>query len=85
LEKYVRELLAEIKNETGLPGLSVALSIDGAHLVVSAGVLTTDQGHPFSNNARFQLGCITKLLTSLTGSALIHQERSMQTRQSALT
>lgn len=73
LEKYLRELLAAVKTETALPGLAVAISIDGVDVTVSEGVLVADQRQPFSVDARFQLGCITKMLTGLVAAALIHE------------
>jgi CubicO group peptidase (beta-lactamase class C family) len=72
-EHAIRTSLKSIIEETGIPGLAVAMSAESASIVVSEGVLTTDHRLAFSPDARFQLGCITKMLTAMVAAALIHE------------
>jgi CubicO group peptidase (beta-lactamase class C family) len=57
-------LLREVVGQTGVPGISVALSLSGQHLWASAGQTGAGTAD-MSGSSRFQLGCITKLLTSI--------------------
>jgi CubicO group peptidase (beta-lactamase class C family) len=64
LRDYVDALIDRVRRDTGVPGIGVALSIDGRRLVVARGKCAVDEPAPITEDARFQLGCVTKLLMS---------------------
>jgi hypothetical protein len=67
------ELTAQLVRAEAAPGVSVALSIDGRRAAVATGVAHTGTGTPLNSESRFQLGCITKLLTSIVALELWQQ------------
>jgi len=52
--------------ETQVPGLGVAVSVDGSRVVAYAGQPALGQKHTFSDHSRFEMSCLMKLLSSLT-------------------
>jgi CubicO group peptidase (beta-lactamase class C family) len=58
-------LLTEALRAGAAPGAAMALSIDGERMETAVGVANSSSGVVLSSSSRFQLGCITKLLTSL--------------------
>lgn len=73
LQNNLQALLMTVRAETGIPGISIALSIGGQRLFASVGSIAIDNDTPLSIDARFQLGCITKLLTCMIASSLIDE------------
>jgi CubicO group peptidase (beta-lactamase class C family) len=65
LQHKIEGLLAGIQARTGVPGLSVALSVDGLRIRTAVGNASSDSDVPLSPQSRFQTGCIAKMLTSL--------------------
>lgn len=57
------------------PGVSIALNLDGQTLVASAGMANAATGAPLRDTSRYQLGCITKLLTSIVSLELASADR----------
>ena len=70
-KKQLRAFLETIKEQTGVPGISVAMSIGMSKVFASAGTLSIDSHEPIDENTHFQLGCISKLLTALVAAELI--------------
>lgn len=62
---YMQILLKEVRHKTGIPGVVATASCSQASLNTAIGVASLDTGEPLTGECRFQLGCITKLLTSL--------------------
>lgn len=58
-------LLTETLRAGVTPGAAIAMSDDGERIETSLGIANTSNSAPLSPDSRFQLGCITKLLTSL--------------------
>lgn len=71
LRASLAELLDTTHRDSAVPGLGIALQVDGVRTDCSAGQLSVDNTSPFSKAARFQAGCITKLLTCLVASSLM--------------
>lgn len=71
LRKQLRTFLADIKNQTGVPGISLAMNIGKPKLFTSVGTLSIDSHEPMNENTHFQLGCISKLMTALIAAELI--------------
>lgn len=58
-----------------IPGVSVAASLGGERAAVALGTTAAGSGIPMSPAARFQLGCITKVLTCVMAMQLAHEEK----------
>ncbi len=58
-----------------MPGLSVAVSVNGRRSAANFGTLAVGSGVPMTPTARFQIGCITKVLTCMVAMQLAHQGR----------
>lgn len=71
-EQRMQSLLQQLHAKTGIPGLSASISVGGARTTAVAGANSSDGSIPMSPDSRFQLGCITKLLTSLIAMELSH-------------
>ncbi len=71
LRKQLRNLLETIKEQTGVPGISLALSIGKNKLAANVGTLSIDSQIPMNEETHFQLGCISKLLTAMVAAELI--------------
>jgi CubicO group peptidase (beta-lactamase class C family) len=74
IKAQITELLRDIHTQTNVPGLGVALSINGQCIETSVGVAAVGTDEPFDINAQFQLGCITKLLTCAVAADLIDKD-----------
>jgi CubicO group peptidase (beta-lactamase class C family) len=61
----LQNLLENIQHKTGIPGLIVTATSSTQKLRTAVGIASIDTGAPLTGECRFQLGCITKLLTSL--------------------
>jgi len=71
VRKQVHTLLATIKEQTGVPGISVAMNIGRPKVLASIGTLSIDSQEPMDENTHFQLGCISKLTTAMVAAELI--------------
>jgi CubicO group peptidase (beta-lactamase class C family) len=68
-------LLSDTLRAGAAPGAAIAMSIAGERMEASLGVANSASGEPLSSRSRFQLGCITKLLTSLVALELSNSGR----------
>lgn len=75
LQRNLDGLLHDIQRETSIPGISLALSINGTRLYSSIGTMAVDSTIAMTADARFQLGCITKLIVAMLAGELIEQRR----------
>lgn len=64
-QQQVQTFIEDVLRRSGLPGISVAMDVNGATLEAAAGVSDMQLRHPMSSEMRFELGCINKFLTSL--------------------
>jgi CubicO group peptidase (beta-lactamase class C family) len=61
----IQSLAEKTQHRTGIPGVNIAVSVGGERAVASVGTPAAGSGIPMSIDARFTIGCITKLLTSM--------------------
>ena len=71
LRKQVNTLLTTIKEQTGVPGISLALNIGPHKILANTGTISIDNNIPMTENTHFQLGCISKLMTAMVAAELI--------------
>lgn len=69
------ELLEGVVGAGAAPGAAVALSVDGTRSFASAGSAQVARDTPLTLDSRFQLGCITKVLTALLALELAEEGR----------
>lgn len=72
LEHRLAAVVEEAYRGSRIPGLSVAVSVGGERAAVSFGTTAAGSGIPMTPGARFQLGCITKVLTCIAAMQLAH-------------
>jgi CubicO group peptidase (beta-lactamase class C family) len=65
-QEHLQEILAGIRAATRVPGLGIAVSVNGKRVDAYSGEPALGQQHTFSARSRFQLSCLMKLLLSLT-------------------
>jgi CubicO group peptidase (beta-lactamase class C family) len=70
-ESNLQTFFDSVRKETGVPGICLGLNIAGQNLLISNGKLAVDSVIQMNPNARFQLGCITKLLTAMVTAEMI--------------
>lgn len=70
LKQDLELLVREAHSRSGIPGLAVSLSVADERISATAG--TAGNGNPMSASSRFQIGCITKMLTSLVALDLAY-------------
>jgi len=73
--EHLSRLLNEALRTGAAPGAAIAVSIDGRRLEHAAGAANWSSGSAMSTQSRFQMGCITKLLTSLVTLELENSSR----------
>jgi CubicO group peptidase (beta-lactamase class C family) len=64
LGERIGALLSNVRKQTGVPGIGVAVSFAGRRLLVAAGTRAPG-GAPLDEKAGFHLGCTTKLLLAV--------------------
>ena len=67
--------LAHVHRETKVPGIAVAVSIEGTRIRSSIGVVALDRDEPITADTPFHLGCITKLFLSIAVLELARQDQ----------
>jgi CubicO group peptidase (beta-lactamase class C family) len=75
LRQEVERLVEAVHERTGIPGIAVSLSVRGEQLGVAVGVNAVGRNVPMSPQSRFQIGCITKMLTTLVALDLALEGR----------
>lgn len=73
LEARLAGVVEEAYRRVRMPGLSVAVSVGGERAAVTFGTLAAGSELPMIPAARFQIGCITKLLTCVVAMQLVHE------------
>jgi D-alanyl-D-alanine carboxypeptidase len=64
-EPQLEEFVHRIRLETGVPGLAVAVTRARQRTMVVAGSVTAERPAPLGADARYHIGCITKLLLAM--------------------
>jgi CubicO group peptidase (beta-lactamase class C family) len=65
LRSRLQGFVARVQQETGVPGIGIAVSIAGERLEAFAGTRVAGCALPLGPDARFHLGCTTKLLLAM--------------------
>ena len=71
LQTQFQTFLNTIKEQTGVPGISLAMNIGPNKITANTGTISIDSNTPITENTHFQLGCISKLLTAMVAAELI--------------
>ncbi|MFA6058417.1 MAG: class C beta-lactamase [Taibaiella sp.] len=64
MKGFVDSLAAPLMSQNNIPGLSIAVTIDGKHYFFNYGVLSKETNKPVTNEALFELGSVSKTFTS---------------------
>lgn len=73
LESRLVEVVEDAHHKARIPGLSVAVSVEDERAAACVGTAAVGSGVPMAPTARFQIGCITKLLTCVIAMQLVHE------------
>jgi CubicO group peptidase (beta-lactamase class C family) len=65
LRRRLQGFVARVQHETAVPGIGVVVSIGGEQLEAFAGTRAAGRTIPLGPDARFHLGCTTKLLLAM--------------------
>jgi CubicO group peptidase (beta-lactamase class C family) len=65
LRSRLQGFATRVQRETGVPGIGIAVSIAGEQLEAFAGTRVVGRTSPLGPDARFHLGCTTKLLLAM--------------------
>ncbi len=71
----INELVEGVVSAGAAPGAAIALKVGGRQTFAAAGSAHATQTTPLTLDSRFQLGCITKVLTSLLALELAEEGR----------
>ncbi|NLD39617.1 MAG: beta-lactamase family protein [Desulfatiglans sp.] len=71
LQDQLQMFLTTIKEQTGIPGISLGLNIGSQKITANVGTISIDSDITMTDNTHFQLGCISKLMTALVAAELI--------------
>ncbi len=71
LQDRLQKFLTTIKEQTGIPGISLALNLGSQKITANVGTISINSDIPMTENTHFQLGCISKLLTAMVAAELI--------------
>jgi CubicO group peptidase (beta-lactamase class C family) len=77
LAERVRAFLVRVRHETGVPGIAVALSLGGRRISVGVGQRSMRAAEPLAADARFHLGCTTKLLLAAMALELAQEPHGL--------
>lgn len=73
----LRALLLRVQRDTAVPGLAAAVAIGGRRVSVAVGSRSPGAGDRLVDDARFHLGCTTKLLLSAVTLELVQERRGL--------
>ena len=72
LQLQLEGFVTRIQRETGVPGIGVAVHVAGERLEAHAGTRRAGDSLPVGPDARYHLGCVTKLLLAMAALELAH-------------
>jgi CubicO group peptidase (beta-lactamase class C family) len=73
LERQINEFLANVLQQTRVPGIAVGISIDGQRIHACHGVQRADSDLPVSESTEFHLGCITRFFVAIIVLELVRE------------
>jgi CubicO group peptidase (beta-lactamase class C family) len=71
LAPYIQALVSRTQAKSGIPGISLLVQHRGDAYGASAGIGCAEAKRPLTLESRFQIGCITKLLTAMVIHRLV--------------
>ncbi|HEX5419509.1 MAG TPA: serine hydrolase domain-containing protein [Gammaproteobacteria bacterium] len=71
----IQAFLERVQSQTKIPGIALALSVNGQRLYASAGAHSSGNAAPITERDRFHLGCTSKLLLAVAALELARQGR----------
>jgi CubicO group peptidase (beta-lactamase class C family) len=66
----LKDVIASVARETGVPGIGLALSVCGQQVAAYAGSAVEGGDYPLSEHSRFEMSCLMKLFISLVALEL---------------
>jgi CubicO group peptidase (beta-lactamase class C family) len=72
LSPVVAKLASELQQAGVAPGIAIGLRRGGQNLIESAGSASSEREISLTERSKFQLGCITKVLTCVVGLEMAH-------------
>jgi beta-lactamase class C len=63
-DAQIRDAALAFMNENGIPGLAIAMSVNGKERFYNFGVASKETGQPVTNETLFELGSISKTFTA---------------------
>ena len=73
-QKQVQMFIDDIQHRSKLPGISVAMSVNGDMLETAAGVSDVDLNHSMCPDMHFELGCLNKFLIAIVALELFNNK-----------
>jgi beta-lactamase class C len=64
MKSFVDSLAAPLMSQNNIPGLSIAVTIEGKHYFFNYGVLSKETNAPVTDESLFELGSVSKTFTS---------------------
>ncbi|MFJ8744192.1 serine hydrolase domain-containing protein [Embleya sp. NPDC127516] len=71
--EYLEARLAELAEQAGIPGASIAVRVGDRTVAAAVGVLDTEFDHPATTDSLFQVGSITKVWTTTLVMQLVDE------------
>jgi CubicO group peptidase (beta-lactamase class C family) len=70
-QRQVQRFLDDILHRTSLPGISVAMNVNGDTLVAAAGSSDVELNHAMCSDTHFELGCLKQFLVAIVVLELV--------------
>ena len=64
MKSFVDSLAVPLMSQNNIPGLSIAVTVEGKHYFFNYGVLSKETNAPVTNESLFELGSVSKTFTS---------------------
>jgi beta-lactamase class C len=64
LQNVVDAAIAPVKQQYGIPGIAVGVTVDGRHYFYNYGMASKDTRHPVTRHTLFEVGSFSKTLTA---------------------
>lgn len=71
----VQQFLEGVISRAKVPGISVAMNVNGVLLEAAAGISDAQTMHPMTTDMHFELGCLNKLFTAIVVLELVSENR----------
>lgn len=68
IEPFIDDIVKPIMSEYNVPGLSLAVSVNGKHIYYNYGILSKETNKPVTKHSIFELGSVSKTFTATLAS-----------------